>query len=256
MLLLQGALPILLLTPQHDPLDQLHASETKLTLKGGTNAEQAPQVDYTQNVFMPFLQKHILPSEDPTDAENGRGDGGTSATVEMKFEKRGYYPKGGGVVHVHVRPLAPGETLRSVNLRSRGRVISIRGIAHYAGLPASIGTDMVRGALERLKADRIVSDDGTRIIGDSTVDTHSVHIEHHREPKAMTTGAGSGIVLWAELEGGGFIGGSAVGRKGIDPMHIGAQAADELIKSLNNGGCIDEASALFLARRADSYLIR
>ena len=242
MLLLQGTLPILLFTPQHDPLDHLHASETKLTLKGGTNAEQAPQVDYTQNVFIPFLQKHFLPSEDAADADHGCE---TSARVEMKLEKRGYYPKGGGVVHVHIKPLPPGKTLRPVNLRSRGRVISIRGIAHYAGLPTSIGTAMVRGALERLKADKIVSDDGTGIINDSTVDTcGSVDIEHRREPKATTTGAGSGIVLWAELEGGGFIGGSAVGRKGIDPIHIGAQAADELIKSLNNGGCIDEASAL------------
>lgn len=245
MLLLQGTLPILLFALQHDPLDHLNASETKLTLKGGTNAEQAPQVDYTQNVFIPFLQKHFLPSEDAADADNGYGDGKAGAMVEMKLEKRGYFPKGGGVVHVHIKPLPPGKTLRPINLRSRGRVISIRGIAHYAGLPTSIGTGMVRGALERLKADKIVSDDGTRIINDSTVDTYPVHIEHHREPRGTTTGAGSGIVLWAELEGGGFLGGNAVGRKGIDPMHIGAQAADELIKSLNNGGCIDEASTLF-----------
>lgn len=236
MLLLQTALPILLFTQNHNKL----ALETKLTLKGGTNAEQAPQVDYTQNVFIPFLRKHFLGSEDATN-ENGE----TSVSVEMKLERRGYFPKGGGVVHVRVKPLPAGKALRPIVLRSRGRVISIHGAAHYADLPTSIGTGMVRGALERLKAAGIVTDDvgGARIVNDiNTVDVHSVHFEHRREPKATTTGAGSGIVLWAELEGGGIIGGSAIGRKGIDAKHIGAQAADELVKSLNNGGCIDEAS--------------
>jgi RNA 3'-terminal phosphate cyclase (ATP) len=240
MLLLQTALPILLFTQNHNNL----ALETNLTLKGGTNAEQAPQVDYTQNVFIPFLRKHFLGSEDATN-ENSCGDGETSASVEMKLERRGYFPKGGGVVHVLVKPLPAGKALRPIVLRNRGRVISIRGAAHYADLPTSIGTGMVRGALERLKAAGIVTDDvgGARIVNDiNTVDVHSVHFEHRREPKATTTGAGSGIVLWAELEGGGIIGGSAIGRKGIDPKHIGAQAADELVKSLNNGGCIDEAS--------------
>ncbi len=165
MLLLQTALPILLLTQNHDHLDQRHVLETKLTLKGGTNAEQAPQVDYTQNVFIPFLRKHFLGSSEDATNENSCGDGEMNASVEVKLERRGYFPKGGGVVHVHVKPLPPGKALRPIVLRNRGRVISIRGIAHYAGLSTSIGTGMVRGALERLKAAGFVTDDvgGARI---------------------------------------------------------------------------------------------
>ncbi|KAK2467092.1 hypothetical protein APHAL10511_001350 [Amanita phalloides] len=230
MLLLQIALPILLFNVYKGPLVQLQSSAIKLTLKGGTNAELAPQVDYTHNVFLLFLQKHFLAREDST---------GMNATIEVEVERRGYYPKGGGVVHIHIKPLLPGTALQPVKLRHYGRVLSIRGIAHYAGLPTSIGKDMVRGALERLRAAQFMTDERTSatMTDDNAI---SICVEQRREPRDMTTGAGNGIVLWAELEGGGYVGGSAVGRKGMDPRHVGSQAAEELVKSLNKRSCVDE----------------
>lgn len=67
-----------------------------------------------------------------------------------------------------------------------------------------------------------------------------IQISCRREPPQLTTGAGSGIVLWAELDGGGVIGGSAVGAKSFEPEKTGEQAADELVRGLNEGGCVDE----------------
>jgi len=40
------------------------------------------------------------------------------------------------------------------------------------------------------------------------------------------------------------VGGSAVGRKGVDPTITGEEAARELIKGLDNGGCVDEVCHL------------
>lgn len=37
-----------------------------------------------------------------------------------------------------------------------------------------------------------------------------------------------------------MIGGSAVGVKNRSPEAVGAEAADELIKGLDEGGCVDE----------------
>lgn len=40
----------------------------------------------------------------------------------------------------------------------------------------------------------------------------------------------------------GMIGGSAVGRKGIAPEKVGEEAAEELIRGLEGGGCVDEVN--------------
>ncbi|KIK63775.1 hypothetical protein GYMLUDRAFT_71893 [Collybiopsis luxurians FD-317 M1] len=199
-LLLQIAFPLLLFSPQASD-----TSVSSLNLKGGTNATQAPQIDYTQNVFLPFVRRHF----------------GIKADVQIK--KRGYFPKGGGEVLVTVTPLV--HQLQSFRLLERGEIRGIRGIAHLAGLPDHIGTRMVEGAKRCLSAQ----------LGDVPIE-----IENRRERNDNMAGAGSGIVLWAELEGGGIIGGSAVGRKGIDATDLGVRAAQDLLRGLDAGGCVDE----------------
>ncbi|KAF8163086.1 RNA 3'-terminal phosphate cyclase domain-containing protein [Crassisporium funariophilum] len=220
-LLLQVALPLLLFSPT--PVEA-----SNLTLLGGTNASLAPQVDYTQQVFLPFIKKHC-------------GVGETS----LHIAKRGYFPKGGGKVTLSVVPLSGDQKLRSFSLMERGKVLRVGGIAHYAGLPNVVGTGMVNGAKERLAMAGFVQGDNSRDSGATSQQLLEhrdvpVLITSRREPRELTTGAGSGIVLWAELEGGGVIGGSAVGTKGLDPEKVGEQAVDELIKGLNEGGCVDE----------------
>lgn len=53
-------------------------------------------------------------------------------------------------------------------------------------------------------------------------------------------GNGSGIILWAETEGSCVIAGSAIGSKGIDAGQTGKDAAMELVRNLEHGGCVDE----------------
>jgi RNA 3'-terminal phosphate cyclase (ATP) len=60
-------------------------------------------------------------------------------------------------------------------------------------------------------------------------------------------GHGSGIVLWAKTENGCILGGSAVGRKGLDAAEVGEAAATELLQNLNHGGCVDEYLQVRLA---------
>ncbi|KAJ6606612.1 RNA 3'-terminal phosphate cyclase domain-containing protein [Mycena vulgaris] len=163
---------------------------------GGTNATSAPQIDYISHVFLPFAARHF----------------GLKADVEVR--RRGYFPKGGGEVHVTV-----------ASVLERGAVTRIGGIAHIAGLPAHLGRTMAEGATKRL-AERGFAPDAPVPV--------PVDIESRREKNENTVGAGSGIVLWAELAGGGMIGGSATATT------VGEEAANELIKGLEAGGCVDE----------------
>ncbi len=213
--MLQIAFPILLFSHQSAP--------SSLTLKGGTNASHAPQIDYTQHVFLPFVRKHF----------------GIDATLEIK--RRGYFPKGGGEVHVQVSPVA--DKIRAFTLVERGSVKTIKGVAHLADFlpgksdsrttrsPSHIGKGMVEGAKGYLA-------------GNPDLDGVPVEIEVKRERNDNTVGAGSGIVLWAELEGGGIVGGDALGRKGLDAQAVGRLAAESLIRGLSAGGCVDEVGAV------------
>lgn len=201
-LLLQVALPLLVFSSRP-------VGPSTLTLLGGTNATQAPQIDYTKHIFLPFLKRHF-------------GLDGESILLDIR--KRGYFPKGGGEVSVRVTPIQ--DKLKSVMLLERGGVKSISGISHYAKLPLVVGSGMVLGAKRRLAQAGLIT----------------VNIDCQREPNSLSLGGGSGIVLWAELEGGGMIGGSAVGRKGIAPEKVGEEAAEDLIRGLEGGGCVDEVN--------------
>lgn len=223
-LLIQIALPLLLFSPKPVPA-------STLTLLGGTNAMMAPQVDYTKHVFLPFLQRHF-------GMEN----------VSLHVKKRGYFPKGGGEVELSVIPFSGDGKLRSFSLMKQGKVKWIGGIAHYAGLPKAVGNGMVAGAISRLAKSGFLG-------GGFTTNTNvspelleerrevPISVENQREPNSLTKGAGSGIVLWAELDGGGIIGGSAVGTKGKEPEVVGEEAATELIRGIDAGGCIDEVQS-------------
>ncbi|KAF5391836.1 hypothetical protein D9757_001674 [Collybiopsis confluens] len=150
--------------------------------------------------------------------------GGTNATKAPQIDYTQMSSCRGGEVVITVTPLS--HPLRSFSLLERGEVGSIKGIAHFAGLPDKIGFKMVEGARKSLSAH----------FGGVPIE-----IESRRERAENTVGAGSGIVLWAELDGGGIIGGSAVGKKGLDAADLGANAAQELIRELNEkGGCVDE----------------
>lgn len=205
-LLLQIALPLLLFAAQPG------TTCSTLVLVGGTNASLAPQIDYAKHVFLPFLQRHFA----------GMGN------VQLEIERRGYFPRGGGEVRVDVAPVCGDARLGPARVLERGGVTRVEGIAHFAKLPTRVGRDMVLGAKRRLE-----------LVGELNQDV-TVDIQYKRENDGDSAGAGSGIVLWAVLEGGGVIGGSAVGRKGLDAVQVGEAAAAELVRGLEAGGCVDE----------------
>lgn len=202
-LLLQISLPCLLFAL---PTESNSEEKTSyLTLRGGTNASAAPQIDYTQHVFLPFLRSYF------------------GIDVSLDIRRRGYWPKGGGEVVATV--LGVSHAISPLNLTTRGAVTSIRGKAFVAGtLPISIAELMTQAATSTLVA--------------SGIDKGMIDIEVFKDSDAI--GNGSGIVLWAHTAGGCFIGGSAVGVKGTNATSTGRQAGEELARNLFHGACVDE----------------
>ncbi|KAF8502448.1 RNA 3'-terminal phosphate cyclase [Gautieria morchelliformis] len=202
-LLLQIALPCLLFSSP-SPLEAL---ESILALRGGTNAIAAPQIDYTTQVFLPFLRRHF--HLQPT----------------LDIQRRGYYPRGGGKVVLSI-PHSPGP-LPSFNLTFRGNITAIKGKAYVAGtLPSHIARKMADAARLRLVS--------------CGVDHGLIDIEVGRDNDNDATGSGSGIILWAETDGSCIIGGGAIGSKGTDAGKTGDDAAEELARNLKHGGCVDD----------------
>lgn len=150
-LLLQVALPCTLFA---------NAGST-LILQGGTNAEMAPQIDYTTEVLRPILSKF------------GVG-------FDFNLIRRGYYPKGGGEVEVCVKPV---KQLNSVEMLSQGYASSVYGWSFVAGtLPLHIAHRMADSVIKRFQTH------------DQRCSMLKVEIERYKESAEVATGNCSGIM--------------------------------------------------------------
>jgi len=97
-LVFQSALPVLLFAPH----------ETKLLLRGGTDVQKSPAIDYTKHILLPFLNKHF----------------GIDCTLDVR--KRGFSSHGGGEAFITISPLK--HKIKCISLRERGEISSFRGI--------------------------------------------------------------------------------------------------------------------------------
>ncbi|XP_023365640.1 RNA 3'-terminal phosphate cyclase [Otolemur garnettii] len=180
------------------------ASPSELRLKGGTNAEMAPQVDYTVMVFKPIVEKF-----------------GFQFNCDIKM--RGYYPKGGGEVIVRMSPV---KQLNPINLTDRGTVTKIYGRSFVAGvLPFKVAKDMAAAAV--------------RCIRKEIRDLY-VNIQPVQEPKDQAYGNGNGIIIIAETSTGCLFAGSSLGKRGVNADKVGIEAAEMLLANLRHGGTVDE----------------
>ena len=207
-LLLQISLPLLLFAPPRPDGFTLQPQLSKLSLRGGTNAIQAPQIEYTQHVFLPFLSSRF----------------NLASNISLEIRKHGYYPKGGGEISIEVHSTT--KPIPAIELLDHGDLLRVEGKAFAAGLPKAVAVGMKDAASSFLQR--------------KGIDPSMIDIEVVRESPADAVGAGSGIVLWATTTNGCVLGGSSIGKKGIDTKDVGTEAAEELWRGLEKGGCVDE----------------
>lgn len=117
-LLIQTALPCLLCGPR--PIT--------LNLKGGTNATCAPQIDYTLQVFKPMASLFGI-------------------QFELEIKKRGFFPKGGGLVELKCKPV---KSFQPITLLDPGVVTLIQGFSFVSGILSQSSADTMLSSAKPL----------------------------------------------------------------------------------------------------------
>src|SRR5207247_2948025 len=100
----------------------------RLRVVGGTDVPWSPPADFFARVFLPLLRR-------------------VGGRVEVEVMRRGYYPRGGGIVETVVQPTREWSPLEFTEL---GKVERVRGIAQVANLPEEIPRRMKNAAPRRL----------------------------------------------------------------------------------------------------------
>lgn len=200
----------------------LHAPEKcVLTVTGGTDVRWSPPMDYFQKVFLPMMDKM-----------------GVFAKVESI--KRGYYPKGGGKVVLHVEPK---EILKPLQLDELREPLRIKGISHVSNLPDHIPERMAKSAKKELVR-----------LGRPDIETKVFAGEE-------AFGQGGAIALWAENDDT-VLGGNATAERGLRAEAVGEAASKELWKEIKSRATLDIHLAdqilpyMALADGESSFLVR
>ncbi|KAI0209526.1 hypothetical protein LSAT2_005778 [Lamellibrachia satsuma] len=193
-LLMQSALPCMLYA----------RGPVSLCLKGGTNADMAPQIDFQTMVLQPVVERF-------------------GVKFDCEIIKRGYFPKGGGEVTVKCSPI---KYLQPIDLTEFGALTKIYGRAFVAGvIPMRVSHTMARVAEDILRQE---------------YPNVPITIEVVKEEDHKTVGNGTGIIVVAETSTGCRLAGAALGKRGLPAEEVGASAGQELLGNLASGACVDQ----------------
>jgi RNA 3'-terminal phosphate cyclase (ATP) len=176
----------------------------KVRIKGGTDVPMAPTIDFLRLV----LKWHLS---------------AIGYNVEIKVERRGHYPRGGGIVEAVVDD--PPKGFKARDYLVRGKLLKIGGRSHAVRLPKHVAERQARAAVEVIKKE----------LGTIDVD---VEIEWYPPQKDPHLGPGSGVTLYAVFENT-ILGSDALGAKGKRAEVVGEEAARKLLEDIKTGASLD-----------------
>ena len=192
-LVLQALLPAMIAAADH----------FEVSVTGGTDVRAAPPIDYLREVLLAHLAR-------------------MGAEVEVTIVRRGYYPAGGGEVHVRIRP----SRLRPCHIDAAGELRKVSGLAHVARLRPDIATRMRDAALSRLP----------------TSAGSALAIEERVLADDQAAGPGGAIVAWATCAHS-VLGAGRVAERGKRAEDLGEAVGDELRADLESGAGVDVHAA-------------
>lgn len=170
----------------------------QLILEGGTHVPWSPPYHYFSEVLFPTL--HFM-----------------GISVCGIIDQWGWYPRGGGIIHVEVQPSpSPG----SISLLKRGSLRKIRGFSAASLLPKHVAERQRDEALRRIEKEL------------------KTGVEITILPDPPSRGPGSFLFLVTESEGG-LAGFSSLGRRGKRAEEVAGEAVNSLKEYLEGEGCID-----------------
>jgi RNA 3'-terminal phosphate cyclase (ATP) len=143
---------------------------------------------------------------------------GMGPEVKVSLRVYGFYPRGGGEVEAHVRPIMEGASLHRPAFPEKKSVWAVRGISAVANLPLSIAERQKKAAMEVLREIKI----------DTDIKVTSV------------SAPSPGTFVFLKAEGGACIAGfSSVGIRGKRAEVVGSEAASAFLQYYHRDGCID-----------------
>ena len=229
-----------------------------IELNGGTNASNAPQIDYMTDVFTPFINAYFQ------QRSNSFSSSSEHPPLDISIVKRGYYPKGGGVVKINLHnPITNDFTFGSNNNGSTTfpgiqlsrclPIISIKIKAFHAGnTPRWVADKMVAGAMKQLKQswrDDINFRQRFRDVGSNLQGISKSIINANIEVSHVTDclGSGSGIMIIAQPMNQSYqtlpcpaLAASGLGDLKVNPNETGRDVAKELVACISSGGVVDK----------------
>jgi RNA 3'-terminal phosphate cyclase (ATP) len=178
----------------------LQDGSSKVAIIGGTHVPHAPVADYLAHVALPAFAM-----------------GGLSASV--KYEKAGFFPKGGGQI---VLEISPSHVLNPITMVERGKLRKLTAYIVACSLPehvAARGAETVRAFMKAVGRDVEIE----------VVDLPSL------DP-------GAAVVLVAECEGG-LAGFTSLGERGKPMERVATQPCKEFMEWWKTGAPCDEHMA-------------
>ncbi len=182
-----GSIPMILMTVV--PAVSLSNNSLEIEITGGTDVKASPTIDYVRHVV---------------------GDAYRSIGIKFSCDviRRGYYPKGGGVVRAVIQPCKEPGTLDLVALREAiPRITSV-----CCQLPRHVAERQVSSALISLEKKGI------------RCSNYSASIETSVSP-------GSSILVYSSSDFGPYLGGDSIGELGKRAEAVGSEAADRFLES-------------------------
>lgn len=200
-LVLQALLPVAAAAP----------GPVRVRIVGGTDVPWSPPMDYVSRVFLPLVRR-------------------LGAHVDVEVPRRGYYPRGGGILEALVEPTRSWAPFRAAR---RDPIRRVRGIAHVSNLPDDIPKRMKHAAIRILLGAKDVKVEERVYGGDEAI------------------GQGGALVLWAETPET-LLGSDSLARRGKSSEQVGEEAASSLLAEIDSGATLDIHAAdqllVYLAR--------
>ena len=179
------------------PAVALARSKLSLELTGGTDVPWSPTFDYFQHVLREAF-----------------------SSIGIKFEltarRRGYYPRGGGLVSALIEP--SGGVI-PLDLSTKPRVPGAMLVSRCGHLPRHVAERQLASASEQLERSGV-----------------NVLVSAVSEEQADSPGSS---VLAYFAGNGGFFGGDAIGARGKPAEEVGREAAERFASAASSGASMD-----------------
>jgi RNA 3'-terminal phosphate cyclase (ATP) len=190
-----GSIPMLLLTVV--PAVALSGNHVELEIGGGTDVRASPTIDYIR-----FVAKEAYRS--------------IGVRFSVDVIKRGYYPKGGGIVNTTIEPCFRPETL------------DLTRTLHFEPRIASVCCQLPKHVAERQTTSALIA-----------LEKKGLRCRNYTASLETALSPGSSVIVYSSTDFGPYVGGDCIGELGKRAESVGVEAAERFLESAQVGVPVD-----------------